>query len=305
MANTDLGKVSLSVGGAWSAEQAYEKLTVVTDSGSGFVSKCAVPAGTPLTNTQYWLKLAEKGSKGDTGAVGPQGPQGPAGASEASDVSYSLISSSLHSNNVQDAIDELDAKVQTNKDGLERIDALLPAQVSTGNQLADKGFVTAGLETKPDKDQGVSNAGKAMIVGADGILTPKDTGFSVIADVTQSEEEPAAVSLTFDKKYKELIAWVYNGNTQVSAEGSPYIGAMASAPICYYLNTAKRVLFHAWQVDNTTTLAETDSSIYNNLASYDASNKLASNFSTFLTGGMSGLYFGSMNPGTVIRVWGR
>lgn len=72
----DLGKVSITVKGAWSSSTAYEILDVVTSGGGSYIAKQAVPAGTALTNTSYWIVLTEKGAKGDTGNTGPQGPTG-------------------------------------------------------------------------------------------------------------------------------------------------------------------------------------------------------------------------------------
>ena len=45
----------------WSAETSYEYLTLVasTDFGQAYVSKRDVPAGTPLTNTDYWIPAAQ------------------------------------------------------------------------------------------------------------------------------------------------------------------------------------------------------------------------------------------------------
>lgn len=45
----------------WSANTSYEYLTLVasTDFGQAYISKKDVPAGTPLTNTDYWLPAAQ------------------------------------------------------------------------------------------------------------------------------------------------------------------------------------------------------------------------------------------------------
>lgn len=40
--------------GPWDATKNYEPLIVVTQGGSSYTSKKAVPAGTPVTNTEYW-----------------------------------------------------------------------------------------------------------------------------------------------------------------------------------------------------------------------------------------------------------
>ena len=45
----------------WSESTSYEYLTLVAsaDFGQGYVSKRDVPAGTPLTNTDYWIPVAQ------------------------------------------------------------------------------------------------------------------------------------------------------------------------------------------------------------------------------------------------------
>lgn len=45
----------------WNEETSYEYLTLVTteDFGKGYVSKKDVPSGTPLTDTDYWIPVAE------------------------------------------------------------------------------------------------------------------------------------------------------------------------------------------------------------------------------------------------------
>lgn len=64
-----LGKVSITPKGTWSASTAYVFLDAVSNNGSSYLAKKNVPAGTPLTDTSYWLTLAKKGDKGDTGEV--------------------------------------------------------------------------------------------------------------------------------------------------------------------------------------------------------------------------------------------
>lgn len=42
----------------WSSTTAYEAMVLVSDSsGKGYVSKKAVPQGTALTNTEYWVAI--------------------------------------------------------------------------------------------------------------------------------------------------------------------------------------------------------------------------------------------------------
>ena len=71
MANTttNLGKVCVTPKGAWSNSTAYDPLDIVTSGGSSYLAKAEVPAGTALTNTSYWIKIAAKGDKGDTGEI--------------------------------------------------------------------------------------------------------------------------------------------------------------------------------------------------------------------------------------------
>lgn len=62
--------------GEWSETSAYSAAEVVSYNGSSYVAKKSVPAGTALTNTDYWLVIANKGDKGDTGDTGETGAQG-------------------------------------------------------------------------------------------------------------------------------------------------------------------------------------------------------------------------------------
>ena len=57
MASVNLGKVTVTPKGDWSNSTAYEKLDIVSDGGSAYLAKKAVPAGTALTNTSYWQVL--------------------------------------------------------------------------------------------------------------------------------------------------------------------------------------------------------------------------------------------------------
>lgn len=101
----DLGKVSMTMEGEYNPNMPYDKLCVVEDSSTGkaYLSKKPVPAGTPVTNAEYWQPFGalgatgekgekgekgdpgqpgekgEKGDPGEPGAQGPMGPQGPAG----------------------------------------------------------------------------------------------------------------------------------------------------------------------------------------------------------------------------------
>lgn len=65
MVTTVLGKVAVTPKGVWSNSVAYEKLDVVSYNGSSYLSVQNVPAATPLSNTNYWLLLAQKGDTGN------------------------------------------------------------------------------------------------------------------------------------------------------------------------------------------------------------------------------------------------
>lgn len=61
-----LGKVSITPKGAWSTSTAYVFLDSVSNNGSSYLAKQDVPAGTSLSNTDYWLQIAAKGDPGTT-----------------------------------------------------------------------------------------------------------------------------------------------------------------------------------------------------------------------------------------------
>jgi len=64
-ATTNLGKVSVTPKGAWASTNTYEILDIVTSGGSSYLAKQDVPTGVPLTNTSYWIMIAEKGDGGE------------------------------------------------------------------------------------------------------------------------------------------------------------------------------------------------------------------------------------------------
>ena len=43
----------------WDANTSYEYMTLVTNNGNSYISKKDVPAGTPLTNDEYWIKSSD------------------------------------------------------------------------------------------------------------------------------------------------------------------------------------------------------------------------------------------------------
>lgn len=58
-------KYATSVEGAWDNARAYERLSICTYDNKAYISRQNVPAGTPLTNTNYWVLLfATGGSPG-------------------------------------------------------------------------------------------------------------------------------------------------------------------------------------------------------------------------------------------------
>lgn len=82
MPTLNIGKVRYTWKGTYSATTAYSILDRVKDA-DGYVYEAikAAPAGTELTNENYWIKLSVQGPqglKGDTGNDGPKGDPGEA-----------------------------------------------------------------------------------------------------------------------------------------------------------------------------------------------------------------------------------
>lgn len=80
MPTLSIGKVRYVWKGTWSATASYDILDRVQDS-DGFIYESikAVPAGTELTNTSYWIKLSVQGPRGFKGDPGNDGPKGDPG----------------------------------------------------------------------------------------------------------------------------------------------------------------------------------------------------------------------------------
>lgn len=82
MPTLSIGKVRYTWKGTWDSTATYDILDRVQDAdGYVYESIKAVPAGTVLTNENYWIKLSvqgPRGLKGDTGNDGPKGDTGEA-----------------------------------------------------------------------------------------------------------------------------------------------------------------------------------------------------------------------------------
>lgn len=75
---TTLGKVTFTPKGEWAEGTTYERLDVVTNKGSGFLSLVSNNTA-DITDPTHWQQIAAKGDKGDTGDKGEQGIQGEKG----------------------------------------------------------------------------------------------------------------------------------------------------------------------------------------------------------------------------------
>lgn len=80
MPTLNIGKVRYTWKGTYSATTAYSILDRVKDA-DGYVYEAikAAPAGTELTNENYWIKLSVQGPRGDKGETGNDGPKGDPG----------------------------------------------------------------------------------------------------------------------------------------------------------------------------------------------------------------------------------
>ena len=80
MPTLNIGKVRYTWKGTYSATTAYSILDRVKDA-DGYVYEAikAAPAGTELTNENYWVKLSVQGPRGDKGDTGNDGPKGDPG----------------------------------------------------------------------------------------------------------------------------------------------------------------------------------------------------------------------------------
>ncbi|MTT66052.1 hypothetical protein [Parasutterella excrementihominis] len=80
MPTLNIGKVRYTWKGTYSATTAYNILDRVKDA-DGYVYEAikAAPAGTELTNENYWIKLSVQGPSGLKGDPGNDGPKGDTG----------------------------------------------------------------------------------------------------------------------------------------------------------------------------------------------------------------------------------
>lgn len=80
MADTVLGKVSLTPKGEYNPSETYMILDYVRYNGSGFIARKECTGVIPVDG-EYYMLAVERGEKGETGGTGPAGPQGPQGIS--------------------------------------------------------------------------------------------------------------------------------------------------------------------------------------------------------------------------------
>ena len=50
---------TISWGGTWDIGEAYKQWTIVEDSGNGYISIQPVPRNVPITDTDYWVMVAD------------------------------------------------------------------------------------------------------------------------------------------------------------------------------------------------------------------------------------------------------
>lgn len=60
----DLGKIMCTPRGEWISGTVYEILDIVSFEGSSFIAKKDVPEGVSISNEEYWMTIAQKGSDG-------------------------------------------------------------------------------------------------------------------------------------------------------------------------------------------------------------------------------------------------
>jgi hypothetical protein len=77
MPTVQIGRVRPVPKGAHNQAESYQILDVVADSGNSYMAIDVVPNNTLITDTNYWMILAEKGDQGDAGPAGGQGESYP------------------------------------------------------------------------------------------------------------------------------------------------------------------------------------------------------------------------------------
>jgi len=72
----ELDRVSIVPKGAWNSNNTYERLDLVSHNGSSYIARKNVPLNTQLSNNEYWILVAEKGTDGINGINGINGTNG-------------------------------------------------------------------------------------------------------------------------------------------------------------------------------------------------------------------------------------
>lgn len=94
MADTVIGKVSLTPKGEYNPTTQYEALDVVQYQGSGYIV-CKPCTGVTPEDGEHYMLAAERGSPGETGPKGPAGPAGPQGEPGADGVTMEQVNAAI------------------------------------------------------------------------------------------------------------------------------------------------------------------------------------------------------------------
>ena len=208
-----VGKVRMTPRGVYDSTVAYEILDLVSNSDETtfYIAKQAVPAGTALTNTNYWVVMADVSEAVENA----EDILSYIADAYSTSSAYSVGDYVIHDGTLYKCIVAIPSGENWNSahwteasltgdmsDFGETVDNVVLVQdaeptnpknkiwlketTPEGVQIPTYSEFQTGISAKVNINQGSSNSGKAMIVGSDGNLSPQtiDTGVTSVAGKT-------------------------------------------------------------------------------------------------------------------------
>ena len=213
--------------------------------------------GHALSNTAYWAKY-EFATPSDISGLQTQinGKQDTL-TFDATPTENST--NPVYSGGVYTSVSGLDGRITTNANDIDSIEAKIPAQASSSNQLADKDFVNSSINAFTAyyitrNAQGDPFQTKAQLDGTSTfysggqVRVPTTNDYClIVADITQADSVTGYTGFTTTAEYVGYYVLYNNESTLVTNTNKDSVGITAGTTPCYYAIPTTRYTYQGNQ----------------------------------------------------------
>lgn len=245
--------------------------------------------GHALNNTTYWAKY-EFATPSDISGLQTQ-INGKQDALTFDATPTENSTNPVYSGGVYTSVSGLDGRITTNANDIDSIEAKIPAQASSSNQLADKDFVNSSINAlaayyMTRNAQGDPFQTKAQLDGTSTfysggqVRVPTTNDYClVIADITKADSVTGYTGFTTTAEYVGYYVIYNNESTLVTSTNKDSVGITAGTTPCYYSIPTTRYSYQGnqWEfqyIVNTTSLTAEQLSALNSGITADLVDKL-------------------------------